>query len=98
MTLRYVQVIQQDLQKEYQYARQNMATLHPIPELPTARTESAATESAALPAIAQSLAAIRHLVEMYRRGLGDDNSRRTIARLANRLLKISTELDQLINT
>jgi site-specific recombinase XerD len=93
MTLRYVQVTQQDLQREYQRARQNMATLHPIPDLPTARTESAA-----LPAIAQSLAAIRHRVEMYRRGLGDDNSRQKIARLANRLLKISIELNQLINT
>jgi len=89
MTLRYVQVTQNDLQRAYQRARQNMGTLHAIPELLTARTETAEP-----PAIVQSLAAICHLLEMYRRGIRDDKSRVKIARLANRLLKISAELDQ----
>jgi site-specific recombinase XerD len=96
MTLRYVQVTQNDLQREYQRARQSMGKLHPIPELPVTRAPTQAN-TGILP-VFKSLRAIRHLLEMYRRRLSDERPRRKIARLQNRLLKITTELDQLINT
>jgi hypothetical protein len=64
MTLRYVQVTQQDLQREFHTARQRAAQPHPVPVLsvPTCAT------STGLPGIRQALAATRHLLEMYRRG------------------------------
>jgi integrase/recombinase XerC len=34
MTMRYVQVTQTDLQREYLLARRNMRTIHPLPRLP----------------------------------------------------------------
>jgi hypothetical protein len=96
MTLRYVQVTQNDLQREYHQARQSMGTMHAIPELPATRAQP--EPGAGISAIFQSLLAIRHLLEMHRRGLSDQQSRRKIARLANRLLKISAELAKVVNT
>jgi hypothetical protein len=48
-------------------------------------------------AVFRSLLAIRHLLEMYPRRLSDEKPRRKIARLEQRLLKISAELKQLVN-
>jgi site-specific recombinase XerD len=96
MTLRYVQVTQNDLQREYHQARQSMGTMHAIPELPATRAQP--EPGAGISAVFQSLLAIRHLLEMHRRRLSDQQSRRNIARLANRLLKISAELAKVVNT
>ena len=96
MTLRYVQVTQRDLQREYQRARQSMGNLHAIPELPTTRPMP--RTSAGITAVFRSLLAIRHLLEMYRRRLSDEKPRRKIARLEQRLFKISAELKQVVNT
>lgn len=95
MTLRYVQVTQNDLQREYHSARQNMATRHAIPELPY--TLPTTEPTADLNSILKSLTAMHHLVEMFRRRLSDEKSRRTIARLTNRLVKITTEFRQSIH-
>ncbi len=44
MTMRYVQVTQADLQREYLLARQKMETIHAVPQLPgAARTQSTST-------------------------------------------------------
>jgi len=88
MTMRYVQVTQNDLQREFNKARQNVATLYAIPELPCTR---AIPPTGEIPDILKSLTAINHLVEMFRRQLGDEKCRRKIARLANRLHKVTTE-------
>jgi len=90
MTLRYVEVTQKDLQLQYHLARQNMANTHRLPQLPTAHTQDPV--SPGIPAISQSLAAIRHLIEMYRRQLGDGQIRRKLKRWANRLDKIAAEV------
>ena len=90
MTLLYVQVSQTDLQQQYHLARQRMAGLHSMPKL-VAPTEA----NAGIPAITNSLAATRHLLEMYRRQLSDDHARRKLLRLLNRLSKIATELHRL---
>jgi hypothetical protein len=89
MTLRYVQVTQQDLQREFHLARQNAAPPHRLPTLPTLSH----TTTADLPGIRQALAATRHLLEMYRRGLPDQKTWRQLQRLDRRLLAVADHLD-----
>jgi site-specific recombinase XerD len=96
MTMRYVQLTQNDLQREYHSTRQNMATRYAIPELTS--TQSTTEPTADLNGILKSMTAMHHLVEMFRRQLSDEKSRRTIARLANRLVKITTEFRQFTHT
>ena len=74
MTLRYVQVTQQDLQREFRKARQQAAHLHHVPALSIPNSVSVTT--AGLPGIHPALTATRHLLEMYRRGLSDEKIRR----------------------
>lgn len=90
MTLRYVQVTQQDLQREFHQARQKAAQPHRLPTLalPTA------LRAADLPSIRQALAATRHLLEMYRRQLGQEKTKRLLARLDRRLLAIASQLER----
>jgi site-specific recombinase XerD len=96
MTLRYVQVTQQDLQCEFHRARLNTAQLHLIPKLPLPPTT--APLCADLPAIRDAIAATRHLLEMFRLQLEDDKARRKLRRLIQRLLNIHHELDRLTST
>ena len=91
MTLRYVEVTQQDLQREFHTARQNASLSHAIPALPTPN----GTARADLPGIRQSLAATHHLLEMYRRQLADEKTSRTLRRLDRRILAVASELDRL---
>ncbi len=93
MTLRYTQVSQTDLQQQYQVARQNVAARHPLPPLPLP-SAPLPDMGAGIPTITQSLAAARHLMEMYRRQLTQPASRGTLDRLENRLGKIIAELGQ----
>jgi hypothetical protein len=94
MTMRYVLVTQQDLQREFHAARQNAAQPHHLPNL----TVPNLSTSAELPGIRQSLAATRHLLEMYRRQLSDEKTRRTLYRLDRRLLAVASKLDRLAPT
>jgi site-specific recombinase XerD len=91
MTMRYVQVTQQDLQRELHAARQKAAQPHTLPILLVPNTAT----SADLPGIRQALTATRHLLEMYRRQLTDEKTRRTLRRLDRRLLAVVLELDRL---
>jgi site-specific recombinase XerD len=93
MTLRYVQVTQNDLQQQYHLARQNMPSAHSMPQLPTTHPLNGMVPG--IPAITQSLATIRHLLEMYRRQLPDGQIRRKLERWANRLAKIAAEANAL---
>ena len=90
MTLRYVQVTQQDLQREFHAARQH-GQLHRVPVL----TSPPGAPSVNLPGIRQAIAAARHLMEMYRRQLNDEKVRRTLQRLDHRLLAIVSKLEKL---
>jgi site-specific recombinase XerD len=94
MTMRYVAVTQNDLQRQYHLARQALSRLHLMPELP-ANQPPMVVSSTNIPAILQTLSATRHRLEMFRRQLENERTRRKLARLANRLLKIESELDQL---
>jgi site-specific recombinase XerD len=85
MTMRYVQVSQIDLQREYHRARQSMGALHAIPKLQRTLTTGPS-------AVRELLSQAAHFMEMYRRQLNDEKTKRKIQRLANRLQKIQTEL------
>jgi integrase len=91
MTLRYVQVTQQDRQREFHAARQRAAPPHRVPvlALPTCATNTG------LPGIHQALTATRHLLEMYRRALSDQKTRRRLQRLDRRLLDVAKQLDHI---
>src|SRR5215470_7050468 len=93
MTLRYVQVTQNDLQKQYHLARQNMVSAHSMPQLPT--TQPLNSMAPGIPTITQYLTTIRHLLEMYRRQLTDAKVRRKLERWTNRLAKIAAEVHDL---
>jgi site-specific recombinase XerD len=84
MTMRYVQVTQTDLQREYLLARRKMDTIHPVPRLAGAgQTQGADT----IPEICNSLDAIRHQLEMYRRQLSDQNAGRKLLCLIRNLVR-----------
>jgi hypothetical protein len=89
MTLRYVEVAQVDLQREFHRARQNTAPLYSIPQLPL---PTATPQKADLAALRQAVAAARHLFQLFQSQL-EDKPRRKLHRLSQRLLKISRELD-----
>ena len=91
MTMRYVQVTQLDLHREFHEARQNAAQPHRFPILSVPNSSA----SADLPGIRQALTATRHLLEMYRRQLTDEKTRRTLRRLDQRLLAVDSRLDRL---
>jgi hypothetical protein len=78
MTLRYVQVTQRDLQREFHLARRNAVHVHQVPELSISTFLSASSD---LPGILHTLAAPRHLLEMYRRQLDNESATRTLRRL-----------------
>lgn len=91
LTLRYLQVTQQDLPREFHHARQRTAQRYPVPVL---SPPNGAT-STGLPGIRQALAATRHLLEMYRRGLASAKTRRKLPRLDRRLLAVADQLDHI---
>ena len=90
MTLLYVEVTQQDLQREFHQARQKAAHPHLLPTFAVPPH----LHTADLPGIRQALAGARHLLEMYRRQLGDEKNKRKLQRLDRRLLAVATELEQ----
>jgi enoyl-CoA hydratase/carnithine racemase len=51
--------------------------------------------SAGLPGIRQALGAARHLLEMYRRQLGNEKTRRKLQRLDKRLLTVASQLQRM---
>jgi site-specific recombinase XerD len=93
MTLRYLQVTQQDLQREFHMAHKNAAPRHLISKL--SLPDSPLSVDSDLPGIRRALTATRHLLEMYRRQLGDEKSRHKLQRLDKRLLTVAFELDRL---
>ncbi len=91
MTLRYVEVTQVDLQREFHAARQNTAQPHRMPVLPIPQGLPVAD----LPGIRQAISAARHLLEMYRRQLVEEKARRRLQRLDKRLLAVASQLENI---
>jgi hypothetical protein len=92
MTLRYVEVAQLDLQREFHRARQNTTCHHAIPQLPLSL--ATVPQQVDVPALRQAIAATRHLFQLLQPQL-EDHPRRKLRRLSERLLKIGHELDHL---
>jgi hypothetical protein len=93
MTLRYVEVTQQDLQYEFHQACQNAAHPHRLPMLALPKDQD--MPSVGLSGIVQALQATRHLLEMYRRQLGDEKTSRKLQRLDKRLLAVASQLQKI---
>ena len=91
--MRYVQVTQLDLQREFHLARHHAVHPHQIP--PLSRVSSDLETASNLPGIRAAVTAARHLLEMYRRQLQDEKTRRKAQRLDKRLLRVAVELDRL---
>jgi site-specific recombinase XerD len=91
MTLRYTQVSQVDLQRQYKEARTYLGNSYQIPTLNRTRVQTVHP----FVRILHSLADAAHLLEMYRRRLDDRRQELTIRRLLNRLSKISSVLKSL---
>ena len=94
MTLRYVEVAQLDLQREFHRAHQNTASLHPIPQLPLPLNPTSAPVRADLAAVRQAIAATRHLFQLLRPQL-ESSAQTKLRRLTQRLFNIEHELDHL---
>jgi site-specific recombinase XerD len=91
MTLRYLQVTQQDLQREFHLACHTIARRHLIPKLALPDSSLASSD---LPGIRRALEATRHLLEMYSRQLADEKPRRRLQRLEKRIMAVASELDR----
>jgi len=92
MTLRYVEVVQLDLQREFHRARRNTASLHSIPQLPL--PSPTAPMHTDFTTIRQAIAATRHLCQLLQPRL-EPNAKLKLRRLTQRLLNIDHELDNL---
>ena len=82
MTMKYVLVGGNDLQREFHLARSQPRHLAPQPKAPTI------SPRAGLEGVVDSLLFAQHAIEMFRRSLSDGPARRCLDRLSNRLTKI----------
>jgi site-specific recombinase XerD len=89
MTMRYVDVTSNDLQREYHLARTKPRHIIPQPKAP------AISPRTGLDGVIDSLLFAQHAVEMFRRSLPDGSSRRCLDRLSNRLTKILSQARKL---
>ena len=91
MTLRYVEVVQLDLQREFHRACQNNAALHSIPQLPLPSPADSA--HADLATVRGAIATVRHLLQLFQVQLVDPSARRKVRRLTQRIFNVGRELD-----
>ena len=89
MTMRYVDITSNDLQREYRMAREKPRHLMPQPKAPTTSPRTG------LDGVIDSLLFAQHTIEMFRRSLPDGPPRRCLDRLSNRLTKILSEARKL---
>ncbi len=92
MTMRYVQVTQQDLQREFHLALKNAKQRHFIPTLPLA--DSSPLFNSDLNGVKRAVVAARQLLEIHRRQHSDTKFQRRLQRLENRLMAVVSELDR----
>jgi integrase len=89
MTMEYLEITQQDLQREFHLAR-----AHPRHLAPSRTVSSASPPRADLASLIDSLNAAQHVLEMFRRTFAGDPPR-LLARLARRLVKILADATKL---
>src|SRR5262244_883973 len=89
MTMKYVQVAGNDLQREFHLARSQPRHLVPQPKAP------AISPRGGLDGVLDSLLFAQHAIEIFRRSLPDGPPRCCLDRLSNRLTKILSEARKL---
>ena len=89
MSMKYVQIAGDDLQREFHLARSRPRHLAPQPKTP------AISPRAGLDGVVDALLFAQHAIEMFRRSLPDGPPRRCLDRLSNRLTKILYETRKL---
>jgi site-specific recombinase XerD len=90
MTLEYLEITQQDLQREFHLALSHPRHLAPSPTISSGSSTCADSSS-----LLDSLTVAQHVLEMYRRNMADNSLRRLLDRVANRLTKILAEIRKL---
>jgi site-specific recombinase XerD len=91
MSLRYAEITQEDLQREFHRARQIAVRPHHVPALALPKD----MPGTGLPGVCQALAATRHLLQTYRLHLSDEKIRLRLQHLDKRLLKVASQLQNL---
>jgi integrase len=89
MTMKYVLVAGEDLQREFHLARSQPRHLAPQPKAPIVSSR------AGLEGIVDSLLFAQHAIEMFRRSLPDGLPKHRLDQLSNRLTKILSETRKL---
>lgn len=89
MTMKYVLVAGNDLQREFHLARSQPRHLAPQPKAPII------SPRAGLEGVVDSLLSAQHAIEMFRRSLPDGSPRHCLDRLSNRLSKMLSETRKL---
>jgi hypothetical protein len=92
MTLRYVDVSGEDLQRQFHLARQQGNCNYPLPSLPLLQPAF----SSGLPGIRQALESARSLLETFRRDVHEARLRRNFDRLAKRFSALAADITKLI--
>ena len=90
MTMQYLEITQQDLQREF-----HLAMVHPRHLAPSRTLAPASLPRADLASLIDTLEAAQHVLEMFRRSLAEDSPRRLLARVARRLVKILADTRKL---
>ena len=90
MTLQYLEITQQDLQREF-----HLALSHPRHLAPSRSISSDLAPRADLSGLIHSLTTAQHVLEIYRRNVTDPSARRLLDRLANRIVKILSQTRKL---
>jgi integrase len=89
MTMQYLDVTLNDLQRAFELARSKPRHLVPQPRMTSAPLREG------LDGVIDSLLATQHVLEMFRRALPNGTVRRRLGRLSNRLTKILSEARKL---
>jgi hypothetical protein len=89
MTLRYVLVSQNDMQREYHRGRHHLAARHQMPSLPVHQVSHSSPQGG-IQAVQNALATVQQLLACLRLKISSNSDPRPLARLANRLAKISS--------
>src|SRR6516165_1280953 len=89
MTMKYVLVAGDDLQREFRLARSKPRHLAPQPKAPVVSPRTG------LEGVVDSLLFTQHVIEMFRRSLPDGPRRHRLDQLSNRLTKILSEARKL---
>jgi hypothetical protein len=93
MTLLYVEVTQQDLQREYRAAR--LQPRHHMPVPPALQCGIAPTSAADATAVEAALHAVLRLMNLYRQLLAPSSANKQILLLSRRLTRIRSLFEKL---